>query len=911
MTYLPMLRRLVDLQQFEELKHTALHFYGDTLDQHLLPLIALAHLHLGGYATALNYVQQAQNASTQLDEEANIDLAGAYAMMYKVDEAKVLLVASLLVLPKHPLAMARLAWCEVQLSNFPKAKMLYQTSADLAPHRLPVWIALVRLHLQEKIDNNDYDIAAAQQALDQLLQQFDVSQDELPLKVTNNFVVQLRQLQIEIWLADQQSAQIEDWLRERKNNIAEDDWVDLVNFYARLLASQNQHANGEQTLRLALKDLPGNTQLLSQLAELAHMQGRTQQVIALLRRCIHLHEQAQLPTLTFWVRLSAVCLHGMEEHARSAAEKALALALALTVSDDLSEQAIKQQTWQAQHAMAQVKSQTQHFGEAETLFTQILSENPYFVPALQGLGAQKMQQGDIDGAIALYKRIKQIDPVSGFSGLINARQFPDDLQTLARMEKFAKQPSIEGKSRTGILFQLASAWEKRKDFHKAFELAQLANDTSQTLLHYDPTAHRQRCARIRYAFSTPLFKHRPSHGCDSSLPVFVLGMPRSGTTLVEQILASHSQIFGAGELGLIPGAIAGLERWERHVGSGRNYPDCVDDLNAQTSKRIAENLLKELQEYAPQAKHVIDKLPHNFENVGLIKFLFPQAKIISVRRDPRDIALSNFFTDYQAKHGGMGFAYNMQWIGQQLADHNLFMQHWHQVFPGEILEINYEDVVENTPTAAAKMLAYIGVEWESQVLRFNELDRTVKTASVWQVRQPIYKTSTAKWKLYPDYLAPLIQGANAKITWQPIEMLNLPEPSMLTDSVALYKANKLDEAEYGFKKLLHHIPEHGAANFMLGLIYVRKGHLHDAIEHMEKGHQKCPWNKNWRQDLRKAYELAGDNDKLLTLSEHKKPHTLMSNEDIDNEDEASAEDLNEWLVTSAYDPSFNNTDKAS
>lgn len=865
MSYLALLRRLVDLQQFEELKYIALHAHLETLDPNLLPLIALTHLHLGDYATAVGHLQQAESAIAQLDEEAKVDLAGAYALMNRVGDAKALLDGALTVLPEHPLAMARLAWCEVQLDDLPRAKTLYQKSADLAPHRLPVWIALVRLHLQERVDNNDYDSAVAQRALDQLLQQFDGLRDELPATVADNFVVQLRQLQLEIWLTDQQTAQIEDWLTERKATIAENDWVNLVRFYAGLLASQHQHANAEQALRNALKDLPDNIPLMSQLAELAQTQGRTQQVIALLRRCIRLNEQAQKPTLPFWARLSATCLHGMEEQARKAAEKALELASELVVSNDLSEQAIQQQTWQAQNAMAQVESQTQHFAEAETLFDQILTENPYFMPALQGLGSQKMQQGDIDGAIALYERIKQIDPVTGFSALINARQFPDDVHTLERMEKIAKQPSLEGKSRTGILFQLASAWEKRKEFDKAFELAQLANNTSKAVLHYDPIAHRQRCARIRYGFSKSLFEHRSEHGCDSSLPVFVLGMPRSGTTLVEQILASHSQIFGAGELGVIPSAIAGLERWERHVGSGRHFPDCVDDLNAYTSKGIAENILKELQEYAPEAKHVVDKLPHNFENIGLIKFLFPKAKIISVRRDPRDIALSNFFTDYQAKHGGMGFAYDMEWIGQQLADHNLFMHHWQQVFPGEILEINYEDVVENTEAGARKMLDYIGVEWESQVLSFNELDRPVKTASVWQVRQPIYKTSTAKWKRYQDYLAPLIQGTNAKITWEPVEMLNLPEPAMLTDAVALYKEDKLDDAEYGFKKLLHHIPEHAAAHFMLGLIYARKGHLADAIEHMETGHDKCPWNKNWRQGLVQAYEIQGDIEKTEGL----------------------------------------------
>ena len=217
-----------------------------------------------------------------------------------------------------------------------------------------------------------------------------------------------------------------------------------------------------------------------------------------------------------------------------------------------------------------------------------------------------------------------------------------------------------------------------------------------------------------------------------SANIFVLGMPRSGTTLVEQIIAGHSLIFGAGELGVVPSRIQGLNRWERHVGSGRSYPDCVDDLGAQVTHGIAAGMLKELKELAaeskPQARFIVDKLPHNFENVGLIKFLFPKAKIISVRRDPRDIALSNYFTDYAAKHGGMGFAYDLTWIGEQLADHNLLMHHWQQTFPGEILEVQYEDVVEDTEGMARKMLDYIGVAWEPQVLNLGSSQKTENIA---------------------------------------------------------------------------------------------------------------------------------------------------------------------------------------
>ena len=403
----------------------------------------------------------------------------------------------------------------------------------------------------------------------------------------------------------------------------------------------------------------------------------------------------------------------------------------------------------------------------------------------------------------MFERIRAIDPARGHAGLIHARRFPEDDATLHRIERLARTPDMEGSVRTGLLFQLAAAWEKRGDCGRAFALADEANTASRRHLHYDPKAHRQHCARIRHAFPKALYEHRRQCGHESTLPVFVVGMPRSGTTLVEQMLSGHSRIHGAGELGVIPRVIAGLERWERQTGSGRRYPDCVDDLDSKVTRGIAESVLKELREYAPEADHVVDKLPHNFENIGLIRLLFPHAKIISVRRDPRDVAISNFFTDYAGKHGGMGFAYDLDWIGEQLADHNLLMHHWQQLFPEVILEIHYEDVVDDPETSARRMLDHIGVEWEAGVLDFSSLERPVTTASVWQVRQPLYPSSKARWQRYRAHLQPLLKATNRKITWDPIEMVTLPEPGWLNDGVDRYRQDDLVGAEQCFRQLLH------------------------------------------------------------------------------------------------------------
>jgi len=789
-----------------------------------------------------------------------VDLAAVYILTMRVDDARALLESVLQNDTEHALALARLAWCCAHDNQLQQAQKLYEQSEAIEPGRLQLYTNLIQLCLEQD------DHGAAQVWFDKAIISFENVYDDLPEHVAELQTSHLRCLQLEIWVADEEFARVEEWLEEKRESIEEDQWCALLINYATQLGKYDQHDQASEALRGGLKHYPEKIELHEQLAELAQVQGHFMQAVHLIRRAIKLAEEQEKMTAGLWARLSSVCLHRSDEQARLAAEKAVGIADALEVDEQCPEAMLKALRLQAKNALAQVESQEQNFEVADVLFRELLDDNPWFLPALQGLGQQQMQLGKIDEAVELFERVKEIAPAKGYSALINARQFPDDEETLNKIEKAARQPSMEGAVSASLLFQLASAWEKQKDYDKAFVMAQEANSASRRFLKYDAKEHRNSCARTRAAFCPELYEYRKERGSDSTLPVFVLGMPRSGTTLIEQILAGHSEIFGAGELGVIPQVVQGLNRWERHVGSGREYPDCVDDLNPYVSSGIAENVLKELQEFDESAKHVVDKLPHNFENVGLIKFLFPNAKIISVRRDARDIAISNYFTDYQAKHGGMGFAYDLTAIGEQLADHNLLMHHWSQVFPGEILEVNYEDVVEDTEAAARRMLEYIGVAWEPQVLAFNELDRPVKTASVWQVRQPIYKTSKAKWMRYQSHLVPLIEGTNAKIDPDPItDMARLPLPGLLVDGVALYDEEKFDEAEYKFKQLLHHLPEHAAANFMTGIIYLQKNHIADGIALMEKGHEKCPWNKNWRSDLIQAYEMNGDAEKAEAL----------------------------------------------
>ncbi len=846
MSSIQYLHDLVDQQQFTTLKKEVKNYLAQTNDIQALPLKILAFVHLNEHIEAEKALVEIQAYLTELNDDALVDIAGVYCLMYRLKEAKELLETIINKHPNNAMALARLAWCYMQNDEFEQAITLYQQSITLIPTRLPIWSVLSRLYLQTK------DIKNAQNALNVGIRYLNEQKEKLPETAIAHFTEQFRCGQLELWVINQQITQAEQWLEKYKALLNEDQWTTLIVQFTNTLSSIGEHATAEESLISALKVYPKNEILIYQLYELANIQGRTGQVVKLLKRLISLAKENEKPEVIYWVQLSTACLHQVIEQARHAAEKAVELIETMQTSDEISDSMIKALSLQAKNSLAQVESQEQNFDLAENLFKEVLAKNPYFIGALQGLGELQMQRGNIDEAIALFERIKDIDQTKGYSSLINARNFPDNSVVLERMEKIARKSSLEGGVNSSLLLKIASAWEKRKDYDKAFSLAEEANNTSKQLLKYNAKAHRQECGRIRYAFCKELYEHRPNTGVNSSLPIYVLGMPRSGTTLVEQILAGHSKICGAGELGVIPSRIQGLNRWERHTGSGRRYPDCIDDYTPYVIEGIATGILDELQEYDEQALHIIDKLPHNFEHIGFIKFLFPNAKIISVRRDPRDIALSNYFTDYQAKHGGMGFAYDLEWIGEQLADHNMMMHHWQTLFPNEILEINYEDVVNDTESIARKMLNYIGVNWEAQVLKFNELERSVKTASVWQVRQPIYKTSKEKWKHYEKHLTPLTKGTNKKIQIEDIKMLTLPIAGYLTTGVEHYHKGELDEAETNFKKMLHHIPDHAACNYMVGLVYLKKNHIEEGINKIKKAINKVPSQKEWQETLKKA-----------------------------------------------------------
>ena len=621
----------------------------------------------------------------------------------------------------------------------------------------------------------------------------------------------------------------------------------LIAARVHLLSAAYRHAEAAEQLRAAREQFPDSLAVLLLSAELANVRGRSGEATAMLRLALDKEPE----NIALWARLAQTGRKGMSgPYAREAADKCLALA----AGKDVPMQAL------ASSAHAHVLAEEDKPDQAELAYRKALALVPGFVPALSGLGQLLMQNGKVNEALECFQQVRAVAPLQGWSQLIHAREVPEDTKVLSDMEHAARHPGMEGAVRTGLLYTVAAAWDKKKEYDRAMTLAAEANEASKKLLPYDPATHRQRVEREMARFSRGFMDSRQGWGHPSRLPVFVLGMPRSGTTLTEQILGSHSQVFGAGELGLVGEQIARLESWERHVGSRLHYPECVGDLSRDRSTGLAEQWLARLQAFDPQSSHVIDKLPHNFEHIGLIKLLFPNAVIFHCKREARDIAVSNYITDYAAKFGGMGFAYDLGWIGEQLVDHDRLMKHWHATFPGQIMEVVYEELVEDTESWARRMIDFMGLAWEPGVLEFQDLERPVKTASVWQVRQPVYKTSKARWKRYEAHLAPLEAALQQHLPQPAPAPLPTLEPGLFGQGMAHLQASRAAEAENCFLQVIAAHPEHAAAYHFLGAALLQQGQAPKAVRAMRQAIRLLAVHPAWWENLARAEGATGNED---------------------------------------------------
>ena len=405
-------------------------------------------------------------------------------------------------------------------------------------------------------------------------------------------------------------------------------------------------------------------------------------------------------------------------------------------------------------AIGTLLMQWQRQADALAAYEIALAIDDSVAPVYVFAGSAHQMHGRHEEAEKMYRQALKLDPTShAYCQLAQLKKFtPSDADLAAMEDRFAGETTADIDQRVDTAFALAKAYDDLADYNKAFERLALGNTLRRQTFNYDVATDREMVDRIVALFTPDFLAHYESFSGSTLAPIFVLGMPRSGTTLVEQMLAAHSAIRGGGELTYI-GRIAG-ELGNTWQSRGDSAPG--DDATVAADLRNAAGRYAELTaDLHRRQPRFTDKMPTNFLYIGIIHLLFPNATIIHCMRDP----VATCFSCYQRRFSqGNYFAFDLHDVGAYYGSYQLLMKHWHRVLPGRILDVRYEDMVAATKDGIRRILDFCKLEFEPGCLEFHNVKRAVATASNAQVRKPIYKTSIEHWRHYESHLGPLLSS---------------------------------------------------------------------------------------------------------------------------------------------------------
>lgn len=368
------------------------------------------------------------------------------------------------------------------------------------------------------------------------------------------------------------------------------------------------------------------------------------------------------------------------------------------------------------------------------------------------LGTALQCLGRLDEAVAAYETALAIQPDFAVSRrqLVGARKYERLDDEVSRLEEQLKNSNLNIDQRSELHFALAKMLDDIGAYSDAFPHLQAGNQMIRASIEYSADKNTQYIDALIETFDERFFSDRSSFGLDSDVPLFIVGMPRSGTSLVEQILASHPLVHGAGELTKLNELFAGL----RHrLKPDLKMPRIVRLMDKTLAKETGEEYLAYLRGFNPTARYVCDKMPFNYRVLGLIALLFPRARVIHCMREPLDIGLSCYFARFKEE---LSFSFNQVEIGHYYRDYERLMAHWRTVVRNPVLEVRYETLVAQQEKETHRLLDFCQLPWDEQCLRFHETERPVITASNWQVRQPLYKSAVGRWRNYQPHLGPLM-----------------------------------------------------------------------------------------------------------------------------------------------------------
>jgi tetratricopeptide (TPR) repeat protein len=392
--------------------------------------------------------------------------------------------------------------------------------------------------------------------------------------------------------------------------------------------------------------------------------------------------------------------------------------------------------------------------EALASYDRALALKPNYAEALNNKGLILIELGLFDEASLAIERAIELDPSQArfYCSLVACKRLgPGDPRVRAMDDLARKMSSLPEDEQIDLNFALAKVSADNEDQAQSFRYLLEGNALKRKRTVYHEAITLQMFERTRGAFTREFIHSRQGLGEPSSVPVFVVGMPRSGTTLVEQILASHPKVYGAGEVDDFERAMVQLDGPAKGV---LRCPEMVSQILAEHLRQLGEGYLTGIRASVPAAERITNKMPGNFQFVGLIHLALPNARIIHTRRDPVDTCLSCFSTLFS---GHQPYCYDLEELGRYYRAYETLMAHWRTALPeGVMLEVRYEEVVCDLEGQARRMISHCGLEWDRRCLDFHMNERPVRTASVTQVRQPIYTSSVGRWRAYEPFLRPLL-----------------------------------------------------------------------------------------------------------------------------------------------------------
>jgi len=438
-------------------------------------------------------------------------------------------------------------------------------------------------------------------------------------------------------------------------------------------------------------------------------------------------------------------------------------------------------------SLAAACSEAREYDDAIRHFRHVLAQKPQMVAALGALGKCYTAAGKAELSLPLFEKATKLQPTHPDLRCDHA----EALIALGRMDDAAKllqeniargyriagsyQLLVETRRMTGEPVELAAIVEKlstpgqpprdRVSLHRA--AGKIMNDLGrydEAIDHFQASktaegrgfeieGYRRRVDGLVAEFTPELLTSKAPFANPSEVPVFIVGMPRSGTTLTEQICASHPAVHGAGELS----KLGDLAREAGYAPSqnGSTIQKPPQALTADDARSMSTAYLEFVRRISPASARIVDKMPHNFQLIGLIALLFPNARIIHCTRDPIDNCLSCFFTTFNEGHS---YNSDLRTLGLYYREYRRLMRHWDALLPGRIYECNYETMIADQEGESRRLIDFLGLPWDDACLRFYETERAVTTPSRWQVRQPIYQTSVKRWKKYGNKIQPLIEA---------------------------------------------------------------------------------------------------------------------------------------------------------